>query len=192
MDLDELKKSWNTIDEHLKKQQIIDNENIEELIKDSSVKIGAMSRYNYNLRIASIIILSIGLILIGFNFIVLDIFYLTLFAAAIPALIWDTYGSRYFANTKIDEQPIAVVISRFNTMHRWMIRERIIGIVFVLLLAIIFFIVRKVWEQNIAMISTFVAIWVICIIILIWTHSKNLNKLSEIRKNLNEINELKE
>ena len=77
-------------------------------------------------------------------------------------------------------------------MHRWMIRERIIGIVFVLLLAIIFFIVRKVWEQNIAMISTFVAIWVICIIILIWTHSKNLNKLSEIRKNLNEINELKE
>ena len=92
MDLDELKKSWNTIDEHLKKQQIIDNENIEELIKDSSVKIGAMSRYNYNLRIASIIILSIGLILIGFNFIVLDIFYLTLFAAAIPALIWDTYG----------------------------------------------------------------------------------------------------
>lgn len=192
MDLDELKKSWNTIDEHLKKQQIIDNENIEELIKDSSVKIGAMSRYNYNLRIASIIILSIGLILIGFNFIVLDIFYLTLFAAAIPALIWDTYGSRYFANTKIDEQPIAVVISRFNTMHRWMIRERIIGIVFVLLLAIIFFIVRKVWEQNIAMISTFVAIWVICLIILIWTHSKNLNKLSEIRKNLNEINELKE
>ena len=104
----------------------------------------------------------------------------------------DTYGSRYFANTKIDEQPIAVVISRFNTMHRWMIRERIIGIVFVLLLAVIFFIVRKVWEQNIAMISTFVAIWVICIIILIWTHSKNLNKLSEIRKNLNEINELKE
>ena len=192
MDLDELKKSWNTIDEHLKKQQIIDNENIEELIKDSSVKIGAMSRYNYNLRIASIIILSIGLILIGFNFIVLDIFYLTLFAAAIPALIWDTYGSRYFANTKIDEQPIAVVISRFNTMHRWMIRERIIGIVFVLLLAIIFFIVRKVWEQNIAMISTFVAIWVICLIILIWTHSKNLNKLSEIRKNLNEINKLKE
>lgn len=192
MDLDELKKSWNTMDEHLKKQQIIDNENIEALIKDSSKKINAMSRFNFQLRLVSIFILVIAILIFAFNIIVLDIFYIALFIAAIPALIWDTFGSKYFINTKIDELPIATVISRFNRMHRWMIRERMIGIIFILFIALIFFIIRKVWDESALMISVFVIDWSICLFILLWIHSKNLGKLKEIKKNLNELKELKE
>ena len=46
MDLDELKKSWDTIDDHLKNKQLVNDESISKLINYASNNINTMSRFN--------------------------------------------------------------------------------------------------------------------------------------------------
>ena len=162
MDLDELKKSWNTIDEHLKKQQLVNNANIEQLIRYASQNIHSMSRFNYWIRIVSLIILAGSVLYFICNHTVPSLLYLIIYFAAIPALTWDIYSSNYLTNTKVDEQPIAVVIERFNRMNRWMIRERLIGILFILVIAIVFFVARQMWNESVGMVIIFVADWLVC------------------------------
>lgn len=191
MDLDELKKSWNTIDERLKKQPLVNEESIERLISYASNNIHAMSRFNYRIRLVSIIIIIASVLFFLFKHSMPDAFYIIIYIAAIPALTWDIYTSYYLSKTQIDEQPISIVIMRFNKMLRWVIYERIIGILFILLIATLFFIIRKLWTQNIGLIIFFIIDWAICLGIVLWIHQKNINKLREIRKNLNELKELK-
>ena len=46
MELEELKKSWNALDEHLKDKKIVKDEDISRLINHATKNIDAMSRLN--------------------------------------------------------------------------------------------------------------------------------------------------
>ena len=192
MDLDELKKSWDTIDDHLKNKQLVNDESISKLINYASNNINTMSRFNYRLRLISLCILIGSLFVFAIFHIIPNIFYIIIYLAAVPALTWDIYCSRYLSKTKIDELPITTVINRFNRMHRLMIYERFIGIIFVMFLTIVFFIVKQIWSENALLISFFVIDWTICLLVALWVYRKNFSNLREIKKNLSELKELKE
>ena len=130
MELDELKKSWNALDEHLKDKKLVKDEDISQLINHATKNINAISRLNKRLRIISLTIIALFILALLYDGVFPDIYYQIILIALIPALGWDIFSSRYLSNTKIDEQPLVTVISRFNRMHRWVIRERIIGIGF--------------------------------------------------------------
>ena len=176
MELDELKKSWNALDEHLKDKKLVKDEDISQLINHATKNINAISRLNKRLRIISLTIIALFILALLYDGVFPDIYYQIILIALIPALGWDIFSSRYLSNTKIDEQPLVTVISRFNRMHRWVIRERIIGIGFILFMAVFFFFV----------------IWAIGIIIPLSIYRKNLGRLREIKKNLGELKELKD
>lgn len=190
MELDELKKSWNALNEHLRDKKFVKDEDITQIINHAKTTINEMSRFNQRLRIISLAIIA----LIAFHFIYdgifPDIYYQIIFVALIPAIGWDLFTSRFLRKTKIDEMPLVTVISRFNRIHRWVIRERIIGIGFMLFMAGFFFIHRQVWQEGTGILIFFFAIWAVCFTIPLWVYRKNLKRLQEIKKNLDELKEL--
>lgn len=191
MELDELKKSWNALDEHLKDKKLIDDEDISRLIHHATENIDKMSLFNRKLHIASYAILIVLALIFILNKIIPDIYFQITFAALIPAIGWDVFTARFLNRTRIDEMPLIIVISRFNRIHRWMIRERIIGIGFMLFLAAFFFVYRQVWQDGTAMMVLFFILWAVCFSIPLWVYRKNLERLREIKKNLEELKELK-
>lgn len=191
MELDELKKSWNALDEHLKDKNIVNDEEISMLINHATSHINAISRLNKRLRIISLTIIALFIFALIYDGVFPDIYYQIILIALIPALAWDLFSARYLSDTKIDELPLVNVISRFNHIHRWMIRERIIGIGFIVFMATFFFFHRQVWQHGIGMIIFFFVIWAIGLFIPLWIYRKNLGRLREIKKNLGELKEMK-
>ena len=59
MELDELKKSWNALDEHLKDKKLVKDEEISQLINHATKNINEMSRLNKRLRIISLTIIAL-------------------------------------------------------------------------------------------------------------------------------------
>ena len=192
MEVEELKKSWNALDEHLKDKKIVKDEDISRLINHATKNIDAMSRLNKRLRIIALIIFVFLIFTFIYDGVFPDIYYQIILIALIPAFGWDIFGSRYLSDTNIDELPLVTVISRFNRIHRWMIRERIIGIGFILFMAVLFFFTRQVWQHGTGMIIFFFIVWAIGIAFPLWIYRKNLGRLHEIKKNLNELKELKD
>lgn len=190
MELDELKRSWNALNEHLKDKKLVSDEEICKLINHAGGTISAVSRLNIKLIVISIPILALCLIE---NFIngTFGIFYIIILAVAIPGFCWDVFTTRYLQKTRIDEMPLVDVVNRINRYQRWIIRERIIGITFMLLLAAAFSIDQRIWEAGIGMVLFFIALWGTAIGLLLWIYqSKILGRIKEIKKNLNELKEL--
>lgn len=191
MELDELKKSWNVLDEHLKDKKLINDEDISRLIKHATENISQMSLFNQRLRIISYIVIGLVALVFILNRTFPDIYFQIVFLALIPAIGWDIFTSRFLTHTRIDEMPLVTAISRFNRIHRWMIRERIIGIGFMLFMAGFFFIHRRIWEDGTGMMIFFFALWAVCCSFPLWVYHKHLDRLREIKKNLDELKELK-
>ena len=62
MELEELKKSWNALDEHLKDKEFIKEEELEKLIRHADKGIHAIARLNIKLILISLPILILSLI----------------------------------------------------------------------------------------------------------------------------------
>ena len=127
MELEELKKSWNALDEHLKDKEFIKEEELEKLIRHADKGIHAIARLNIKLILISlpILILFLAEVLLHNR---LNPIYIIIIFAWIPALCWDIVTTRFLQRTQIDEMPLVEVISRVNRIHRWTIRERLIAI----------------------------------------------------------------
>ena len=138
MELEELKKSWNALDEHLKDKEFIKEEELEKLIRHADKGIHAIARLNIKLILISlpILILFLAEVLLHNR---LNPIYIIIIFAWIPALCWDIVTTRFLQRTQIDEMPLVEVISRVNRIHRWTIRERLIAIAFLLVLAILLY-----------------------------------------------------
>ena len=174
MELEELKKSWNALDEHLKDKEFIKEEELEKLIRHADKGIHAIARLNIKLILISlpILILFLAEVLLHNR---LNPIYIIIIFAWIPALCWDIVTTRFLQRTQIDEMPLVEVISRVNRIHRWTIRERLIAIAFLLMGMIAFFIL--LWGGGLGLI--------------LWIYRKKfLNRIHEIKKNLSELNEL--
>ena len=174
MELEELKKSWNALDEHLKDKEFIKEEELEKLIRHADKGIHAIARL-------------LEVLLHGR----LNPIYIIIIFAWIPALCWDIVTTRFLQRTQIDEMPLVEVISRVNRIHRWTIRERLIAIAFLLVLAILSFIYWQVWQYGMGMIAFFILLWGGGLGLILWIYRKKfLNRIHEIKKNLSELNEL--
>ncbi len=129
MELEELKKSWNVLDEHLKDKELIKEEELSKLLGHTGKGIHAIANLNIKLILISlpILILFLAEVLLHNR---LNPIYIIILLAWIPALCWDIVTTRYLQRTRIDEMPLIEVISRVNRIHRWTIRERLFAIFF--------------------------------------------------------------
>lgn len=190
MELEELKKSWNALDEHLKDKEFIKEEELTKLIGHADKGIHAIARLNVKLILISLPVLVLFLIEV-LLFDRLNLVYTIILFSWIPALCWDIITTRYLQRTHIDEMPLVEVISRVNRIHRWTIRERLFAIFYLLILAGISFIYWQVWQYGIGMILFFLLLWGGGLGLILWIYRKKfLNRILEIKKNLGELNEL--
>ena len=148
MELEELKKSWNVLDEHLKDKVLIKEEELSKLIAHAGKGIHAIASLNIKLILISlpILILFLAEVLLHNR---LNPIYVIILLAWIPALCWDIVTTRFLQRTQIDEMPLVEVISRVNRIHRWTIRARLIAIAFLLVLAVLSFIYWQVWQYHV-------------------------------------------
>lgn len=187
MELEELKKSWNVLDEHLKDKELIKEEEIEKLIKHADKGIHAIASLNIRLIMISlpVLILFLAEVILHDK---LNPIYIIILLAWTPALCWDIVTTRYLQRTQIDEMPLVEVISRVNRIHQWTIRERLIATAFLLVLAILSFVYWQIWQYGTGMILFFILLWGGGLGLILWLYRKKfLNRIHEIKKNLEEL-----
>lgn len=190
MELEELKKSWNALDEHLKDKELIKEDELKKLLAHAGKGIHAIASLNMKLILISLPILFLFLMEVLFHN-RLNPIYIIIIVAWIPALCWDIVTTRFLQRTHIDEMPLIEVISRVNRIHRWTIRERLIATTFLLILAILSFIYWQIWQYGVGMILFFILLWGGGLGLILWIYRKKfLNRIHEIKKNLSELNEL--
>ena len=155
MELEELKKSWNALDEHLKDKELIKEDELERLIGHADKGIHAIARLNIRL-----ILISLPILILFLTEVILhnrlNPIYIIILLAWIPALCWDIATTRFLQRTQIDEMPLVEVIARVNRIHHWTIRERLIATAFLLILAILSFVYWQIWQYGIGMILFFI------------------------------------
>lgn len=190
MELDDLKKSWNALDEHLKGKEFIKEEEMKQLLGRTRNNINSIERFNRKLRFAAIGILALAVIFWICDDALTDFYYWIALFLCIPALCWDLYSAHYLGRTRIDEMPLVTVISRINRYHRWMVREWIIGILYLLVMATFFSFYKQVWQYGTAGIISSLIVWAVGLGICLWVYRRNLRHIKEIKKNLNELKEL--
>ncbi len=192
MELDDLKKTWNLIDEQLKDKELIREEDISRLITKAGSGIAGLSRLLVRGIIAAVIILGIvsAIMLMDQHF---DWFFTILLIVAVPALAWDLFTVRYLSQTKMDGMPLVEVIGRINRYYRWVIIEEVVAMLLVLTMAVLFFIDRGIWHLSTVSVLFFFGLWAVAIGMLYWIYQKKaIHHIREIRKNLNELKELQE
>lgn len=190
MELEELKKSWNALDEHLKDKELIKEDELKKLIGHADKGIHAIASLNMKLILISLPILFLFLMEVLLHS-RLNSIYFIIILAWIPALCWDIVTTRFLQRTQIDVMPLVEVISRVNRIHRWTIRERLIATTFLLILAILSFIYWQIWQYGVGMILFFLLLWGGGLGLILWIYRKKfLNRIHEIKKNLSELNEL--
>lgn len=190
MELEELKKSWNALDEHLKDKKFVNDDDISRLIQHADNGIHAIAKFSAKLILLSLLVIGLALVdvLVSGKF---NIIYSILFIIVIPALCWDLFTIRFIQRTRVDEMPLIEVINRVNRIQRWMINERFIGIGFILAMAVFSFINWQIWQFGFIMIVFFILLWGGGIFVIIWLYRhKFLSRIQEIKKNLNELKEL--
>lgn len=190
MELDDLKQSWNKLDEHLKDKKFIKDEDIKNLIDHTQNRITGINRFNKRLRYIALTALAVFALILTFTGNQTDIiYYQILFLLCIPALGWDILSVRYLIRTKVDEMPIVTVISRINRYRRWVIRERLFAILFVLAISGLFFLQKHLWLTTTGAIA-YIAVGTGSILLLLWIYHNELGQLRDIKKNLEELNGL--
>ncbi len=190
MELEELKKSWNIFDEHLKNKELLKEEEVNKLIDHAGKGIHAIARLNLQLLLISLPILCLLIADVWFNG-KLNPVYIIVIVSLIPAFCWDIFTFRFLRKIQVDEMPPVEVIGRVNRIHRWMIRERMIAVGYLLLLAMLSFIYWEVWQYGALPVLFFMFLWGGGLALILWVYRKKfLNRIREIKKNLNELKEL--
>lgn len=190
MELDELKQSWQALDEHLKDKEVIKSDEIHRLINHANKKLHTLTRLNQ--RILLVVLPITALLLTGLLMCEsLCTPYLIIAIALVPALGWDLFTAYYLSQIKAEERPLIEVIKRVNTYQRWLIRERLISILYLLGIATFSFINWGIWSYGPIAIGTFVLLWGSGLTLVLWLYQhKFFKQIQRIKKNLNELHDL--
>lgn len=196
MELEDLKKSWKTMDEKLKNKQLVNDDDLLKMIQ--SKKSNAQKSQKTILK-SSILILIITVILIGYfvatakgHRLVLgeSAFWIIIGLAAV-ALPWSIYTIRYLQRTNIFTMPLATVIERVNRYNYWMVIERILGAIILFVMALLSIIHLQIWEYNGWFPYLICGIWVLAFVFYFLLINKiTFRRLKKIRKNLDELKEV--
>lgn len=198
MELDELKKSWNALDERLKKDHIITEDSMNKLINEH--KLTADSSRNKLLRYDRRILV-LGIIILPLLF--LNIFlsrkdspdFLTIYFIVILAfaILWDVCMYCYLKRTNILEMPLVTVVRRITRFHQLFIWECYGCAVLFLSIPLIQayhndLIHQALWSQ-----ALFVLVWIGGGWFAYWVVKRFFyDKVRIIKKNVAELQELKQ
>lgn len=205
MELDELKKSWNALDEQLQKEPIADEKQITELIagykantRKSLGRLVVIQRFSIGIGAAGLALLLLIWLLLpafGFNELLQGRIAALLGFIAISILIglwWDRKTYRWNKDTHIDEMSVAEVSRRMTTFRQWT-KYEVAGIS----IWIVLFNILNYWVMGYhlapagvqAMLITFFVVFD-ALIIYIFYKKIIYKHLDNIKKNIEELKDI--
>lgn len=197
MEIDELKKSWNRLNERLEKSNIVDETSVERLIHEhkelaehSKRKLLRNARRSLGMGIILLVILVTSLFIPNHQTDFMTVYFITFL---ILGCAWDFYTYYYLRNTDILHHPVQTVVRRITRCHRLFIREYYVGAIFflscIILQAYTNNLIDKTWQQQV----TFCCLWLATGGFTFWIIRKAFHsKMIDIKKNLTDLEELKE
>lgn len=191
MELEELKKSWNALDEHLKDKELIKEEELSKLLGHTGKGIHAIANLNIKLILISLPIL---ILVPGGSPVAQQAEpYLYHYPSSLDSRT--LLGYRHYPLPPTDPNR-RNAFDRSNQPcqpHPPMDHQRAsVCHLFPSVLAVLSFIYWQVWQYGIGMISFFVLLWGGGLGLILWIYRKKfLNRIHEIKKNLNELNEFR-
>lgn len=205
MELDDLKKSWNALDEQLKKESISNEKQIAKMIAGYKANAHTSLRRLTGWQRFSIGIGIVGLMLILAIWLIPSIFHIgeewqskvnvfTIFLgiSLLTGIWWDHKNYRWMKNTRIDEMPVAIVSQRMATLRQWTKYEVIVISVWVVLFNILNYWImgyyRAPMKAQIVLITFFVLFDAAVIYILYKKIAYRL--LNNIKKNIEELEDI--
>lgn len=198
MELDDLKKSWKTMDEKLQDKKLLTDDELAKIMQQKLNNTNgiqkALMRTNY---IALILAVAVLIYFLwhssGREYILGRFYFWTIISLAAVALPWSLYTMRYLKKTDIFHMPLTTVIQRINRYNYWMTVERIIGVVVLFLLALVSIIQLQVWKLS-GWFPWFVyGVWTAAFVIYLYIVNRlTFRRLKKIRRNLAELKEVNE
>jgi|GEM_PF-506940 hypothetical protein len=196
MELDDLKKSWQTMDEKLQSKQLLKDDELLKMIqnKKKNAQKSQRSLVNINLiglSLATILILFVLLTQETEKLVLGKLYWWTLVAFTAIGIPWNIYTVRYLHKTNILEMPLATVVKRINRYNYWMTIERVIGAVALFIFALISIIKLQTWKLNGFLPWFIYGIWIIAFIVyFLFVNKVTFKRLRLIRRNLDELKEV--
>lgn len=205
MELDELKKSWNALDEQLQKKTIADKKQIEELIASYKAKtqksmgrLAIIQRFSIGMgALALLIILLVWLSLPAFGInentqSKMTVFLLFLTASILAGMWWDWKAYCWNKATHVDNMSVAEVSRRMTVFRRWTQYE-VVGIsVWIVLFNVLNYWMMEYHLEPIGrqvLLIGFLA--VINVAIIYFLYKKLIYKhLDNIKKNIEELKDI--
>lgn len=206
MELDELKKSWNVLNKHLEEKKIIDEEALNKLIAQRTHQTkGGISRITSLEKLS--ILCGIVLTLLGIISCFILPKYITtaegwtkaIYAGTFTVITlifgmwWDVRTYLWLKNTNIEDMPTVTVIKRINKFRSWIKYEITAFVIWLILFLGLFYWIEKLYLlPNIVQILLFV-FWIAVIVGSAYFIYKKLiyDRIKDIKKNLDELDELK-
>ena len=205
MELDELKKSWNALNEQLQKEPIADEQQITELIagykantRKSLGRLVVIQRFSIGIGticLATLLLIWLLLPTFGFNEQLQEkiVPFLGFIAISILAgMWWDWKTYRWNKNTHIEEMSVAEVSRRMTTFRQWT-KYEVMGIsIWIILFNILNYWVMEYHLMSVGVQAILITLFVVCDALIIYILYKKViyKHLDNIKKNIEELKDI--
>ena len=187
MELDELKKSWNALNEQLQKEPIADEQQITELIAGYK----ANTRKSLG-RLVVIQRFSIGIGTICLATLLLIWLLLPIAISILAGMWWDWKTYRWNKNTHIEEMSVAEVSRRMTTFRQWT-KYEVMGIsIWIILFNILNYWVMEYHLMSVGVQAILITLFVVFDALIIYILYKKViyKHLDNIKKNIEELKDI--
>lgn len=199
MELDDLKKSWEILDDRLKKNELIDDESLKSLVnertKQTRNSMEKMLCYGRITLIAGLIVcIGLGSYLLNISCTARHyILWTYVWIMLIVGLIWDGIGYFYLRSIDIGKMPLVKVIKKITAYNRNFIIECYVAAIFIISAIFIQAITINLLNLSLAVKIIFIAVWLIGCFSSYWIiKTLYYDKLKNIKRNLAELRELEQ
>lgn len=205
MELDELKKSWNALNEQLQKEPIADEQQITELIagykantRKSLGRLVVIQRFSIGIGticLATLLLIWLLLPTFGFNEQLQEkiVPFLGFIAISILAgMWWDWKTYRWNKNTHIEEMSVAEVSRRMTTFRQWT-KYEVMGIsIWIILFNILNYWVMEYHLMSVGVQAILITLFVVFDALIIYILYKKViyKHLDNIKKNIEELKDI--
>lgn len=205
MELDELKKSWNALNEQLQKEPIADEKRIAELIagykagaRKSQRRLICLQCFSIGIGVAGLAALFLVWLLFpafGFNAQLQGkiVTLLAFIAISIPAgLWWDWKTYRWIKEMRIDEMSIAEVSRRMATFRRWVKYEVAGASAWAVLFNVLNYWAMDYYLEPAGVQAILIAVFVVLDTLILYIFYKKMiyKHLDHINKNIDELKDI--
>nr|WP_320038079.1 hypothetical protein [uncultured Bacteroides sp.] len=199
MELDELKKSWDILDNRLKKEEILDEHTLSKLINERTKQTHSSMKKMLMYSKATLIVGFLAIIGLSYYLLTADhnnkeyCLWIFIWGMLCFGMIWDSLGYMYLKSIDIEKMPLVTIVKKVTAYHRNFIIECFVAALFFLSAFLMQAFCLNLLALNLVTILVFLGVWIIGCIAAIWV-IKNLfyDKLKDIKRNLAELRELEQ